>query len=93
MPNLFAVDGIQFIMYTRDHPPPHIHVFYSGLEYVVLLNTIEFLRNAPSPKLRKKISRVVKKNQADWISKFNTFNQLNYEPRQILSPTDRRDAP
>ncbi|MFZ9733303.1 MAG: DUF4160 domain-containing protein [Schleiferiaceae bacterium] len=93
MPNLLSLDGIQFIMYTRDHPPPHIHVFYSGLEYVVFLNTIEFLRNVPPPKLRKKISQVVLKNQADWIAKFNTFSRLNYEPRQFLPPTDRRDAP
>jgi hypothetical protein len=93
MPNLLSLNGIQFIMYARDHPPPHVHVFHSGLEYVVLLNTIEFFHNAPSPKLRKKIAKVVHKNQADWIAKFNTFSRLNHEPRQILSPIDRRDAP
>ena len=93
MPNLLSIDGIDFIMYVRDHPPPHVHVFYSGLEYVVILNTIEFFRNAPSPKLRKKIAKVVDKNQADWIAKFNTFSRLEHESRQILSPTHCRDAP
>jgi hypothetical protein len=28
-------DGIRFTVYSKDHPPPHVHGFYAGVEVVV----------------------------------------------------------
>jgi hypothetical protein len=74
MPRLLSVSGIEFVMYTRDHPPPHVHVFYAGNEYVLELNNINFLRNEPPPKVRRIILGSARANQKAWIEKFNTFN-------------------
>jgi Domain of unknown function (DUF4160) len=28
-------DGVWFVAYTDDHPPPHVHGFYSGIEVIL----------------------------------------------------------
>jgi hypothetical protein len=30
-------DGVRFAAYTDDHPPPHVHGFYAGVEVVMEL--------------------------------------------------------
>jgi len=32
MPTISIFFGITVQMYWRDHPPPHVHVFYGGAE-------------------------------------------------------------
>lgn len=80
MPCLLHQSGIDFVMYTRDHPPPHVHIFYSGTEFVFLFHNNLFLRNEPPPKLRKKIIRIINSNREAWIEKFNNFSR-NYGSR------------
>lgn len=75
MPRLLHQSGIDFVMYTRDHPPPHVHIFYSGTEFIYLFNNNMFLRNDPPPKLRKKIISIINSNREVWIEKFNIFNR------------------
>lgn len=28
-------EGVRFAIYSRDHPPPHVHGFYADMEVVV----------------------------------------------------------
>jgi hypothetical protein len=28
-------DGVRFAAYTKDHPPPHVHGFYGGVEAII----------------------------------------------------------
>lgn len=44
MPTVLRVDGYQFIIFTSDHPPAHIHVRRDGKLAKVLLDSIEFER-------------------------------------------------
>jgi hypothetical protein len=44
MPTVLRVGGYQFIIFTSDHPPAHIHVRREGKLAKVLLNSIEFER-------------------------------------------------
>jgi hypothetical protein len=37
MPTISIFFGIVVQMYWRDHPPPHIHVFYQGFEALFAL--------------------------------------------------------
>lgn len=37
MPTVLRKDGFSFRVRTKDHPPPHVHVFHSGKEVVILL--------------------------------------------------------
>jgi hypothetical protein len=41
MPTISIFFGIVVQMYWRDHPPPHIHVFYQGFEALVAIDTGE----------------------------------------------------
>ncbi|MEO7028728.1 MAG: hypothetical protein ABI147_04930 [Acidobacteriaceae bacterium] len=34
-------DGVQFAAYTDDHPPPHVHGFYAGMEVILELSFAE----------------------------------------------------
>jgi hypothetical protein len=39
MPTIAIVFGLTIQMYWRDHPPPHIHVFYGGSEALIAIET------------------------------------------------------
>jgi len=32
MPTVLRVDGLQFVIWLNDHPPPHVHVFSGEAE-------------------------------------------------------------
>jgi hypothetical protein len=44
MPTVLRESGYQFIIFTSDHPPPHVHVRHEGKLAKVGLNPVEFLR-------------------------------------------------
>ena len=37
MPTLLTQDGFDVMIYTRDHPPAHVHVWKAGAEIVINL--------------------------------------------------------
>lgn len=39
MPIVLRVDGFSFGIYSNDHPPAHVHAFYSGGSVVVALES------------------------------------------------------
>jgi len=46
MPTVLREAGYQFIMFTSDHPPAHVHVRREGKLAKVLLDPIEFERTS-----------------------------------------------
>ena len=48
MPTISEFYGISICMYFEDHVPPHFHVFYSGEEAQVLIETLEIVRGTLS---------------------------------------------
>ncbi len=48
MPTLSEFYGISICMYFQDHAPPHFHVFYSGEEAQVSIETLEIVRGTLS---------------------------------------------
>jgi hypothetical protein len=38
MPTILFVNGFRIVIYTKDHVPPHVHVYARGCEAIVLLN-------------------------------------------------------
>ncbi|MBL8147442.1 MAG: DUF4160 domain-containing protein [Anaerolineae bacterium] len=44
MPTVLREGGYQFLMFTSDHPPAHVHVRREGKLAKVMLNPIEFER-------------------------------------------------
>ena len=37
MPTIYVVDGFTVAIYTRDHRPPHVHVFHRDGEVVIAI--------------------------------------------------------
>jgi hypothetical protein len=37
MPTIYAEDGFTVRIYTRDHRPPHVHVFYRDAEVIIAI--------------------------------------------------------
>ncbi|MBF2053426.1 MAG: DUF4160 domain-containing protein [Candidatus Sericytochromatia bacterium] len=35
MPKVFSKNGFNFVIYTQDHHPPHVHVFHGEYEVVL----------------------------------------------------------
>ena len=58
MPTVLRIDGFSFRVRTKDHPPPHVHVFHSGKEVVILLGdesnipSIRDMRGMPVRQMR-----------------------------------------
>jgi hypothetical protein len=39
MPTVLRKDGFEILIYTHDHLPPHVHVFHSSEEVIILIET------------------------------------------------------
>lgn len=35
MPTVLSLRGFRFMIYTEDHPPPHVHIWYQGNEAII----------------------------------------------------------
>ena len=56
MPEVSRFFGIIIRMWWPDHPPPHFHAFYQGLEAVFDIKTSERKKGA-FPKKQEKIAK------------------------------------
>jgi len=64
MPTVLRIDGFSFRIRTRDHGPPHVHVFHGGDEVVILLGddfelpSIRDIRGMPLRQMRAALELV-----------------------------------
>ena len=59
MPTISTFFGIVVQMYWRDHPPPHIHVFYGDDEALIEIRTGEVLAG--------RLPRVAMRIVLEWV--------------------------
>lgn len=45
MPTILRQDGFEVMIYTRDHEPPHVHVWHGRAELVINLDPLEVREN------------------------------------------------
>jgi hypothetical protein len=45
MPTVHREDGLRFVIYSQDHPPPHVHVKQAGCELKIRLSDATITRN------------------------------------------------
>jgi hypothetical protein len=65
MPTVFREGGYQFIMFSSDHPPAHVHVRREGKLAKVLLNPVEFERiGGFNTGEQNKIIAIIREHQA-----------------------------
>ena len=78
MPTISAFFGFIVQMYWNDHPPPHIHVYYQGLEALVRIDDGEvFLGELP-----RGARRVIR----DWVNLRRAELMANWERGRMLQP-------
>ena len=69
MPTLLTQDGFDVMIYTRDHPPAHVHVWKAGGEAVIDLGgdaaapSVRDFKKMRKESVRKAV-RMVEENQA-----------------------------
>lgn len=81
MPTISIFFGMTIQMYWRDHPPPHVHVFYGGAEALIAIETGDVLGGAlPAGSLR-----VVRA----WIADRRPELQANWERARLMRPLEQ----
>lgn len=87
MPTISVFFGITVQMYWRDHPPPHIHVFYGGDEALIAISTGEIVAGT----LPKAALRIIR----DWTRDRQAELMENWrraEQRLALRPIPGADT-
>ena len=79
MPVIHREHGLEFVLYTRDHPPPHLHVFDAEGECV-----IEIGDASRAPEIREvhnmrnravvRIVRSVEEHQEVWLQRWREIH-------------------
>ena len=73
MPTVLRRGGFDVSIRTRDHLPPHVHVFHSGLEVVILLGikgglpTVRDKRGMPERNMRRALELVAENQEMLWL--------------------------
>lgn len=75
MPTIHSADGFTVEIYTRDHRPPHVHVFYQDGEAIIALGDSEeepTVREVYRMRTRDVIRalEIVRENQAAFLDQW-----------------------
>lgn len=81
MPTISMFFGFVVQMYWRDHPPPHVHVFYQGFEALVAIETGEVIAG----ELPRGALRVIRL----WIERRRPELRANWERGRLQQPFER----
>jgi hypothetical protein len=81
MPTISMFFGFIVQMYWRDHPPPHVHVFYQGFEALVEIETGEIIAGD----LPRGALRVIR----PWIERRRPELRANWERGRLRRPFER----
>jgi Domain of unknown function (DUF4160) len=80
MPTVLRESGYQFIMFTSDHPPAHVHVRREGKLAKVRLDSIEFERSGGfNAREQSKIIEIIHDNQTFLLAEWNKL----YPPKEL----------
>jgi hypothetical protein len=74
MPRLKIIDSVKIDIYSREHPPPHVHVIFAEYEELIEIMTLETYKGFIPPKKRNKIILWIEKNQAMLLKNFKILN-------------------
>lgn len=81
MPTISIFLGFVVQMHWRDHPPPHVHVLYQGLEALIEIETGSIIAGELPPGAL----RIIK----DWIERRRNELHSNWERGRLRLPLER----
>jgi hypothetical protein len=67
VPTISVFFGFVVQMYWRDHPPPHIHVFYQGFEALISIENEEVLGGSLPPAALRMIREWIGRRRAELL--------------------------
>jgi hypothetical protein len=74
MPTVKIIDNVKVILYSRDHPPPHIHLKYAEFEELIVIETLKTYAGQIPPIQRKKATDWAAQNKSYLLTVFNSLN-------------------
>ena len=74
MPTIKIIDSIKIDVYSREHPPPHVHAIYAEHEELIEIESLETYAGKLPSSQRKKVINWVFSNQNYLLG---IFKQLN----------------
>lgn len=81
MPTISIFFGFVVQMYWRDHPPPHIHVFYQGYEALIVIDDGALLAGSLPPAALRLIR--------EWVARQRPALLENWERGTLHQPFER----
>jgi hypothetical protein len=74
MPTVLRVKGYRFIIFTNDHPPPHIHVKHAEGGGKINLEPVEWVEHFElNQRQRREILEIVVENRDYLLEKWQEF--------------------
>ena len=74
MPTIKIIDSIKIDVYSREHPPPHIHVLCAEYEELIVIETLETYAGYVPSAQRKKVIRWVTTQKELLLKNFKRLN-------------------
>jgi hypothetical protein len=71
MPTISIFFGMVIQMYWRDHPPPHIHVFYSGSEALVAIESGEVIGGDLPPRALRLVRAWIEERKRELLANWD----------------------
>jgi hypothetical protein len=86
MPTISIFFGFTVQMYWRDHPPPHVHVFYAGAEALIAIETGTVIAGGLPPAALRLILAWIEDKRADLLANWERARRL--EPLEQVPGAD-----
>lgn len=75
MPTISVFFGFVVQMYWREHPPPHMHVYYQGFEALVAIESGEIIGGSLPPAAMRIIRSWVVRRRAELLANWERGRQ------------------
>ncbi len=82
MPELCRFNGIVIAIVFGDHPPPHFHVRYSGVDATVDIQSLEVRSEELPPRVVKQVIEWASRRQTELRNAWELASQ-NMQPGKI----------
>ncbi|MEI9990313.1 MAG: DUF4160 domain-containing protein [Rhizomicrobium sp.] len=78
MPTISIFFGFVVQMYWNDHPPPHVHVYYQGLEALIAIETGDIIVG--------ELPRGARRLMREWVNSHRVELLANWERGKMKVP-------
>jgi hypothetical protein len=74
MPTIKIIDSVKIDLYSREHPPPHFHAIYAGMEVLITIKDYKIYAGKIPNNQFNKVIEWAKANQEMLLENFKRLN-------------------